>query len=129
MVISRNSKSIKIFRDSYIYLARRFHAKYFTIFFVHNKIIFVNLDKNIRRVSHWNPGGLCDGQSLHGSLDRQSYNNGIDDIFNCFLKYLLCGANFLCHLLDRCRGSSLDFHVRLCILCIFDYSFQSIPDS
>jgi hypothetical protein len=60
-----------------------------SLFVVHNKIIFVNLDKNIRRVSYWNPGGLCDGQSLHGSLDRQSYNNGIDDTFNCFLKYFL----------------------------------------
>ena len=31
--------------------------------------------KNIRGVSCWNPGGLCNGQSLHGPLDRQSYEH------------------------------------------------------
>ena len=30
-------------------------------------------NKNIRGVSCWNPGGLGNGQSLHGPLDRQSY--------------------------------------------------------
>ena len=30
-------------------------------------------NKNIRGVSCWNPGGLGNGQSLHGLLDRQSY--------------------------------------------------------
>ena len=29
--------------------------------------------KNFRGVSGWNPGGLCNGQSLHGPLGRRSY--------------------------------------------------------
>jgi len=29
--------------------------------------------KNFRRVSCWNPCGNCNGQSLHGPLDRQTY--------------------------------------------------------
>ena len=32
---------------------------------------FANSGKTLA-VSCWNPGGLCNGQSLHGPLDRQS---------------------------------------------------------
>ena len=35
------------------------------------KKYFRELRKNCA-VSCWNPGGLCNGQSLHGPLDRQS---------------------------------------------------------
>ena len=35
------------------------------------KTCFREVSKNFRGISCWNPGGLCNGQSLHGPLDRQ----------------------------------------------------------
>jgi hypothetical protein len=37
-----------------------------------NKLLWRTPGKNFRGVSWWNPGGLCNGQSPHGPLDRQS---------------------------------------------------------
>ena len=35
-------------------------------------ITFANSENNFRGVSCWNPGGLCNGQSLHGPLNRST---------------------------------------------------------
>ena len=64
----------QILSRKYVYLSRRSHVKLFCqIFQPPKKNTFANSELNFRGVSFRNHGGLCNGQSLHGPLDRQSY--------------------------------------------------------
>ena len=63
-----------MFREPHVYLSQGgLMLKYVAKSFAPKKTTFTNSEKIFREVSCSNPGSLCNGQSRHGPLDRQSY--------------------------------------------------------